>query len=38
MSNQTLFYICGIALAISAVVTSLIGLKPRISPAKPSRW
>jgi plastocyanin len=27
MSNQTLFYICGIALAVSAVVMSIIGLR-----------
>jgi plastocyanin len=34
MSNQTLFYICGIALAVSAVVTSLIGLKVKDFPGK----
>ena len=34
MSNQTLFFICGIALAVSAVVTSLIGLKVKDFPGK----
>ena len=34
MSNETLFYICGIALAVSAVVTSLIGLKVKDFPGR----
>jgi plastocyanin len=34
MSNETLFFICGIALAVSAVVTSLIGLKVKDFPGK----
>ncbi len=34
MSNETLFFICGIALAVSAVVTSLIGLKVKSFPGK----
>jgi hypothetical protein len=34
MSNETLFYICGITLAISAVVTSFIGLKNKDFPGK----
>ncbi len=34
MSNETLFYICGIALAVSAVVTSLIGLRVKSFPGK----
>src|ERR1700759_1583589 len=34
MSNETLFYICGITLALSAVVTSFIGLKNKDFPGK----
>ena len=34
MDNETLFYICGIGLAVSAVVTSFIGLKARDFPGK----
>ena len=34
MSNGDLFYICGVALAVSAVVTSLIGLKVKDFPGK----
>src|SRR5664279_3571711 len=34
MSNQTLFYIFGIALAISAVLVSLVGLKLKNFPGK----
>jgi plastocyanin len=34
MSNETLFFICGIALAVSAVATSLIGLKVKDFPGK----
>jgi plastocyanin len=34
MTNETLFYICGIALAVSAVVISFIGLKAKSFPGK----
>jgi plastocyanin len=34
MSNADLFYICGIALAVSAVVTSFVGLKVKDFPGK----
>lgn len=34
MSNQTLFYICGIALAVSAVSVSFLGLKVRSFPGR----
>jgi plastocyanin len=34
MSNETLFYICGIVLAVSAVTVSFIGLKVRDFPGK----
>ncbi|MET0558280.1 MAG: plastocyanin/azurin family copper-binding protein [Solirubrobacterales bacterium] len=34
MSNETLFYICGIALAVSAVLFSFIGLKVRSFPGR----
>jgi plastocyanin len=34
MSNETLFFICGIALACSAVVFSLIGLKVKDFPGR----
>jgi len=34
MDNQTLFYICGIAAAVSAVVVSFIGLKVKSFPGK----
>ncbi len=34
MSNETLFYICGIGLAVSAVLTSIVGLKVKDFPGK----
>lgn len=34
MSNETLFYICGIALAVSAVLVSFIGLRVKDFPGK----
>ena len=34
MSNETLFYICGIALAVSAVLISFVGLKVKSFPGK----
>jgi plastocyanin len=34
MTNETLFYICGIALAVSAVLTSIVGLKVKTFPGK----
>jgi plastocyanin len=34
MDNQTLFYVCGIAAAVSAVVVSIIGLKVKSFPGK----
>ena len=34
MSNATLFYICGIALAVSAVLVSLAGLRIKSFPGK----
>jgi len=34
MSNETLFFICGIALAVSAVLFSFIGLKVKDFPGK----
>lgn len=34
MSNETLFFICGIALAVSAVLFSFIGLKVKNFPGK----
>jgi len=34
MSNETLFYICGIALAVSAVLTSFAGLRVNSFPGK----
>lgn len=34
MSNETLFFICGIALAVSAVTVSLIGLRVKSFPGK----
>jgi plastocyanin len=34
MSNADLFYICGIALAVSAVLTSFLGLKVKNFPGK----
>lgn len=34
MSNETLFFICGIALAVSAVLISLVGLKAKDFPGK----
>ena len=34
MSNQTVFYICGIALAASAVVVSFLGLREKAFPGR----
>jgi plastocyanin len=34
MSNETLFYICGIGLAVSAVLISIVGLKVKDFPGK----
>jgi plastocyanin len=34
MSNETLFYVFGIALAVSAVLTSIVGLKAKDFPGK----
>lgn len=34
MSNATLFYICGIALAVSAVLVSFVGLRVKSFPGK----
>jgi plastocyanin len=34
MSNETLFYICGIGLAVSAVLISIVGLKVKTFPGK----
>jgi len=34
MDNETLFYVCGIALAVSAVVISFIGLKAKDFPGR----
>ncbi|HEU4392493.1 MAG TPA: plastocyanin/azurin family copper-binding protein, partial [Solirubrobacterales bacterium] len=34
MDNETLFYVCGIALAVSAVLISFIGLKAKGFPGK----
>ncbi len=34
MSNETLFFVCGIALAVSAVVVSFIGLRVKSFPGK----
>jgi plastocyanin len=34
MSNETLFFVCGIALAVSAVVVSFIGLRLKSFPGK----
>lgn len=34
MTNETLFYICGVALAVSAVSISLVGLKAKDFPGK----
>jgi plastocyanin len=34
MSNETLFFVCGIALAVCAVVVSLIGLRVKSFPGK----
>jgi len=34
MSNETLFYVCGIALAVSAVLISIVGLKAKNFPGK----
>jgi len=34
MTNETLFYICGIALAVSAVLISIVGLKAKDFPGK----
>ena len=34
MSNETLFFVCGIALAVSAVLFSIVGLKAKNFPGK----
>jgi plastocyanin len=34
MSNETLFYVCGIALAVSAVLISIVGLKAKDFPGR----
>ena len=34
MTNETLFYICGIGLAVSAVLISIVGLKVKTFPGK----
>ncbi len=34
MSNETLFYICGVVLAVSALVVSFVGLKLKDFPGK----
>jgi plastocyanin len=34
MSNETLFFVCGIALAVSAVLISVVGLKVKSFPGK----
>lgn len=34
MSNETLFFVCGIALAVSAVVVSFVGLKAKDFPGR----
>jgi plastocyanin len=34
MTNETLFYVCGIALAVSAVAISIVGLKAKDFPGK----
>jgi plastocyanin len=34
MSNETLFFVCGIALAVSAVLISLVGLKAKNFPGR----
>ncbi len=34
MTNETLFYVCGIALAVSAVLISIVGLKAKSFPGK----
>lgn len=34
MSNETLFYVCGIALPVSAVLISIVGLKAKDFPGK----
>jgi plastocyanin len=34
MTNETLFYVCGIALAVSAVAISLVGLKAKDFPGR----
>ena len=34
MSNETLFFICGIALALSAVLVSIVGLKAKDFPGR----
>ncbi len=34
MSNETLFYVCGVALAVSAVAISLVGLKAKDFPGR----
>ena len=34
MTNETLFYVCGVALAVSAVAISLVGLKAKDFPGR----
>lgn len=34
MSNETLFYICGVALAVSAIVVSFLGLRIKTFPGR----
>ncbi len=34
MSNETLFFICGVALAVSAVMVSIVGLKRKDFPGR----
>src|SRR3954451_14570949 len=34
MTNETLFYVCGIALAVSAVAISIVGLKAKDFPGR----
>jgi plastocyanin len=34
MSNETLFYVCGVVLAVSAVTVSIVGLKVKSFPGK----
>jgi len=34
MSNETLFYVCGVALAVSAVLASIVGLRVKSFPGR----